>query len=262
MAKWSRVDTDEMEDDPFAKEEKEPSEFEVLLSSDTSTPPPRHRKSGPTSRHGKVDLDALAQAFESKTPVEAKVTKSIKGGFEATIGGKRCFIPLTQMDIIRIEDPETYVGHTFPFLVIELKGQNVVLSRKVLLLEEQEQRAAKVRETLAPGQNHKVTITRIVKFGAFASIDGAVEGLIHINDMSSSRVKKIEDVVHVGDVVTAKILKIEHSPQFRMSLSLNEASEVFEGQTTSRTNSSASESAPNNAFAAAFGKAAQRKKPK
>lgn len=257
MAKWTHNNFDDTEEDPFEKKEKEPSEFELLLSNDTRTPPPRHNKTS-SKKPGGNNSSAIDEAFESNTPIEAKVTKSNKGGFEATIGSRRCFIPMTQMDVVRIEDPEIYVGNTYSFLIIELKGQNIVLSRKALLKEEHENKIAKAKENLAEGQNYQATITRIVPFGAFASIDG-IEGLIHINDLSERRVKKIEDVVKVGDVVTAKIIKIEQTPKFRMNLSLNDATERMTNEQKSSAQATES-SMQGSLFSAAFDKANKRKK--
>ena len=66
-----------------------------------------------TLRRNEVDDSLLRNAFEAKIPVEAKVEKVIKGGFEATVGAKRCFVPLGQMDITHFDNPEVYVGNTF-----------------------------------------------------------------------------------------------------------------------------------------------------
>lgn len=265
MAKWHHHDFDDTQENPFEKEEKQPSEFELLLSQDTSTPPPRHKKTL-SKQAGSQGSSILQEAFESHLPVEAKVTKSIKGGFEATIGTKRCFVPFSQMDVIRIENPDVYVGNSYSFLITELKGQNIVLSRKALLKDEHEAKMAKAKESIAEGQTHKVTITRIVPFGAFVAIESGLEGLIHINELSESRVKKVEDVVQVGDVVSAKIIKIEHEPRFRMSLSLNGATDSASPQ-SHKSESAQKEnkgerdhSSHGNAFMAAFDKANKRKK--
>ncbi len=88
-------------------------------------------------KRGDADELMIRNAFESKIPVEAKIEKVNKGGFEATIGSKRCFVPMSGMELRRIENPDIYIGGVFQFHITEMKGRNIVLSRKSLLREEQ-----------------------------------------------------------------------------------------------------------------------------
>ncbi|KAB8033455.1 30S ribosomal protein S1 [Fluviispira multicolorata] len=177
-----------------------------------------------TLRRNEADDSLLRNAFEARIPVEAKVEKTIKGGFEATIGAKRCFIPLGQMDIAHFDNPEVYVGNTFKFLISEFKGRNIVLTRKAILREEMDSKIESVLQGLAVGQNHFVTVTRLVDFGAFASIEG-VEALIPLSEMGWKRIKKASEVVSLGEQVTVKIIKIERTPKLKIALSLKEAGE-------------------------------------
>lgn len=264
MAKWLRPNFEDHDKNPFDEEETsqtEPNEFERLLASDKQVPPARHKSTLSRKSSQSQGVNSLYESYENQTPVEAKVTKAINGGFEAFLGSKRCFVPLSQIDMAKVTDPEIYVGQSYSFLIVELKNNNIVLSRKALLRDEFEKKIAKAKESLAEGQTHQATVTRIAPFGAFAAIDG-VEGLIHINELSGKRVKKVEDVVNVGDVVTAKIIKIEHSPQFRMSLSLNDAVESVSDEHKKYANqqNAPSQEPQSNAFAAAFDKANKRKK--
>jgi small subunit ribosomal protein S1 len=175
-------------------------------------------------KRGDADDAMLRNAFEAKIPVEAKVEKVNKGGFEVVIGSKRGFVPMSGMELNRIENPDVYIGGVFQFHIIEMKGRNIVLSRKSLLREEQETRAAKALELIQEGQVQKATITRIMNFGAFASMDG-LEGLISLSELSVKRVKNAEEVVKVGDVVSVRVLKIERTPKLRIALSLKDGSE-------------------------------------
>jgi small subunit ribosomal protein S1 len=176
-------------------------------------------------RRGETDDAALRGAYENKTPVEAKVEKVVKGGFEASLSGKRAFIPQSQMDTATVENTESYVGQVFKFHITEFKGgKNIVLSRKSILREEQQESVQALLRTLAPGQVTRVTVTRLADFGAFADL-GGVEGLIPLSELSWKRVKSAGDVVKPGDVLTVKILRIEHSPRLRIGLSLKDAGE-------------------------------------
>ncbi|BBH53239.1 30S ribosomal protein S1 [Fluviispira sanaruensis] len=177
-----------------------------------------------TLRRNEADDSLLRNAYEARIPVEAKVEKAIKGGFEATIGAKRCFIPLGQMDIVHFDNPEVYVGNTFKFLISEFKGRNVVLTRKAILREEMDGKIQSVLQGLEIGQSHVATVTRLVDFGAFASIDG-VEGLIPLSELGWKRVKKADEVVRLGEQVTVKIIQIERSPKLKIAFSLKDAGE-------------------------------------
>ncbi|KAB8040663.1 S1 RNA-binding domain-containing protein [Silvanigrella paludirubra] len=177
-----------------------------------------------TLRRNEVDDSLLRNAFEAKIPVEAKVEKVIKGGFEATVGAKRCFVPLGQMDLTHFDNPEVYVGNTFKFTITELKGRNVVLSRKSILRQELDSKISSALEKLEVGQSHLATITRLVDFGAFASIDG-IEGLIPLSEMAWKRLKKADEAVRLGEQVNVKIIKIERTPKLKIAFTMKEAGE-------------------------------------
>lgn len=177
-----------------------------------------------TLRKNETDDTMLRNAHSSKIPVEAKVAKVIKGGFEALIGSKRCFVPLGQMDVVSFDNPEVYVGNTFTFMITEMKGRNVVLSRKIILREEMESKMCEVLQTLEVGQNHRATVTRLTDFGAFVSING-VEGLLPLSEMAWKRIKKADEIVHINEEINVKIIKLERSPKLRLVLSLKEAGE-------------------------------------
>jgi small subunit ribosomal protein S1 len=205
----------------------------------------------------------IRNAYENKIPVEAKIEKVNKGGFEALIGTKKAFVPMSAMDLVRIENPDIYIGGVFQFLITEMKGRNLVLSRKSLLREEQELKANKMLELVQEGQIHKATITRIMDFGAFASIEG-LEGLISLNQLSAKRVKSASEVVNVGDVVSVRILKIEKAPKLRVSLSLKDGTDDsqwkdYQEKKVTKSVPSASKPTPDTSiFASAFGKAKNR----
>ena len=179
-----------------------------------------------TLRRGEVDSTLLQQAHESNLPVEAKIEKVTKGGFEATLSGKRAFIPFSQMELGRIVDENAYIGQVLKFHISEFKqgGRNIVLSRKQLLREERESKQSEILNTLEVGQTLRATITRTATFGAFADI-GGIEGLIPISELAWKRLKSPDEVVKIGDVVQVRVLKIEHVPKLRIALSAKNAGE-------------------------------------
>src|SRR5690606_11662999 len=81
----------------------------------------------------------IADAFHAGLPVEGTVQGVNKGGYEIRIGHSRAFCPLSQIDRVRTEDPETHVGRVYTFRIVEYAegGRNIVVSRRAILEEEQ-----------------------------------------------------------------------------------------------------------------------------
>lgn len=177
-------------------------------------------------KKGEADAAALLAAYQSQVPVQAKIEKVVKGGFEASISGKRAFVPLGHVSSKRIENPESFLGVVLPFHISEFKqgGRNIVLSRKALLQEEEKQQVNQVLEQISEGARVFGTVSRIVPFGVFVDL-GGVEGLLPMAELSWKRVAKAEDVVQLGEKVLVKVLKIEKEPKLRIGLSLKDAGE-------------------------------------
>lgn len=175
-------------------------------------------------RRGEQDDSLVRSAYENRLPVEAKVEKVVKGGFEASLSGKRAFVPLSHMELGTVADPESYVGQVLKFLVAEFKqgGKNIVLSRRAILKDEKDAKAGEVVRNLEVGQKMPATITRLADFGAFADV-GGVEGLIPMSELAWKRVVKAQDIVKEGEVVNVKVIRIEHAPRLRIALSLKQA---------------------------------------
>lgn len=176
-------------------------------------------------RRSDASDDLLERAYEQHLPVDGKVEKVINGGYEVTVGNKRAFCPFSGMDKQRGNDPETYVGSVLRFHIQTFaKGRNLVLSRREIVAEEQEEAKRDVLSGIEVGQSRRAIITRIAIFGAFADL-GGVDGLIPMSELSWTRVKSAADVVKVGDAVQVRVLKVEHAPKLRISLSLKDAGE-------------------------------------
>jgi small subunit ribosomal protein S1 len=160
---------------------------------------------------GEGGFQMLRDAYDARLPVEGKVEKEIKGGFEVTVMEKRAFCPVSQIDIKYVEKPEEYVGLTFPFRITryEERGKNIVLSRRELLQEEREVARSAFLEELSEGAVLEGEVTNLMPYGAFVEIGPAVEGMVHISELSWSRVESPESVVGRGDKVTVQVLKVE-----------------------------------------------------
>jgi small subunit ribosomal protein S1 len=157
-------------------------------------------------------LEALALAFESGTPMSGKFTKAMKSGLEVEIGGVRAFCPASQLDLQHVADLASKVGETARFLVLEIKeeGRSVIVSRRRVLEQERTATAQVLRAGLRVGDDREGTVTSVQKFGAFVDL-GGLDGLVHISELSPSRVERVEDVVKVGERVKVRVLGLEQT---------------------------------------------------
>jgi small subunit ribosomal protein S1 len=173
---------------------------------------------------GSTSLAHLEEAYRNGIPLEGFIKQEIKGGFEVTVAGKiRTFCPYSQMDIRRIPDAEDYVGEHMLFKITEYKenGRNIILSRRIILEEEREEKRELLKETLQEGMTVKGVITSIQKFGAFVDIDG-IEGLIPISEIGWSRIEDIQEILSEEQKVEVVILKLDWEND-RYSFSLKQA---------------------------------------
>ncbi|MBN1663192.1 MAG: 30S ribosomal protein S1 [Deltaproteobacteria bacterium] len=172
---------------------------------------------------GEAGRTFLEDAWQSGIPIEGIVEKETKGGYEVKISGDiRSFCPYSQMGLKREEKPGDYLGKRLPFNIIEYgeRGKNIILSRKDILKEEQEQQKEAVKQTIQEGMTVKGKIVNIQKFGAFMDI-GGVQGLIPISEIGWSRVGDINDHLSVGQEVEAVIMKLDWEKD-RISMSLKQ----------------------------------------
>ena len=162
----------------------------------------------------------IAELYEKGEPVEVTVREKVRGGLVAYLEGVRAFIPASQVDIKRVADLDAFVGQTIPVKITELnrKKGRVILSRRVLLEEEQKKKRAEVLERLEPGSEVEGKVVEVTDFGAFVNL-GAIDGLIHRSELSWGRFEHPKEVVKVGDEVKAKVLSVDKERE-RVNLSI------------------------------------------
>ncbi len=173
-------------------------------------------------------MQAIEDARENGVPVEGKVTEQCKGGYHVEILGKTAFCPGSQM---AHGSPESLIGQTFQFLItrVESRGRNIVVSHRALMDRQREQSLQALLDQVREGDIVEGKVTRLANFGAFVELVPGVEGMVHLSELSWSRVMKADEVVKPGDTVQAKILKIgkekgrDGNEHTRISLSIREA---------------------------------------
>lgn len=153
----------------------------------------------------------LQDAYRAGLPVEGRVEKSIKGGYEVRMGGQRAFCPISQIDTIFTAEPTVHEGQVYTFRIIEYKGEgkDLVVSRRALLEEEERERADEIRSAAVPGAVLPGRVVSVRPYGAFVDLGGGIQGLLHVSEMGWSRVSDPTTVVQPGDEITVKILRVD-----------------------------------------------------
>jgi small subunit ribosomal protein S1 len=175
-------------------------------------------------RARQVRTASLYRSFRTRRSLEGRVERVIKGGYEVKLGRVRGFCPHSQIDIERASEPEQYVGKTLLFRITQLRrsGEDVVISRRVILEEDRAEEAKAVRATLLEGSVMQGRVAGIANFGAFVDLGAGVMGLVHVSELSHVRIDRVEEAVKIGEPVWVKVLKVDEG-QGRISLSLRQA---------------------------------------
>ncbi len=152
-------------------------------------------------------IDAFVQARAAGLAVEGVVAGVNKGGLDVECGGVRAFCPMSQVDRFQVTDPSSFVGKTLRFAVTEIRGKNVVLSRRTLLEREAAEARDQTLATLRVGSELTGTIVRVKDFGAFVDL-GGVEALLPAGDVLRDRKTKLESQLHPGETIEVVVRAI------------------------------------------------------
>ena len=165
--------------------------------------------------------DNLEKAFTDGSVILGRVLGRVKGGLSVDVGIP-AFMPGSQVDPRPVHHLDSYVGQDVPVKVIKVNRRrgNVVVSRKLAVEQEINQRKASTLDQLAEGAIVTGVVKNLTDYGAFVDL-GGLDGLLHVTDMSHGRVGHPSEVVHVGDTITAKVLKFDRAKE-RVSLGLRQ----------------------------------------
>ena len=167
------------------------------------------------------DWSALEAAFASKVAVVGTVTAVIKGGLTVDVG-VRAFMPASRSGTRDAAELEALVGQQINCRItkLDVTDEDVVVDRRVVLEEQARGELELRRAALNIGDIVTGTVRTLMPYGAFVDIGGA-DGLLHVSDISLSRVTKPEDVLTVGQELTLRILKIDPETK-KISLGLKQ----------------------------------------
>jgi small subunit ribosomal protein S1 len=167
------------------------------------------------------DWSALEEAFAQKLAVVGTVTGVVKGGLTVDIG-VRAFMPASRSGTRDAAELEKLVGTeiTCRITKLDVTDENVVVDRRAVL-EEQARASQEGRyRAMQPGDTLNGTVRSLTPYGAFVDL-GGIDGLLHVSDISWSRVNKPEDVLSAGQEIQVRILKIDPETK-KISLGLKQ----------------------------------------
>ncbi len=161
----------------------------------------------------------IEEVKEADGVVTGSVIEVVKGGLIVDIG-LRGFLPASLVELRRVRDLQPYIGTNVDAKIIELdkNRNNVVLSRRAWLEENQKEQREEFLHDLRPGEVRKGVVSSVVNFGAFVDL-GGMDGLIHVSELSWKHVDHPGSIVTVGDEIDVQVLEIDMSRE-RISLSL------------------------------------------
>ena len=154
--------------------------------------------------------DKVNELHETGEVVNGFVKSRTKGGMIVDVHGIEAFLPGSQIDVKPIKDYDQYVGKTMEFKVVKINPEfkNVVVSHKALIEADIEDQKKEIIAQLEKGQVLEGTVKNITSYGVFIDL-GGVDGLIHITDLSWSRVNHPSEILEDGQTVKVVILDFD-----------------------------------------------------
>ncbi|GAB4145852.1 MAG: 30S ribosomal protein S1 [Sphingomonadales bacterium] len=166
--------------------------------------------------------DKLEAAVEKDGRVDGVIFGRVKGGFTVDLSGAVAFLPGSQVDVRPVRDVGPLMGMPQPFQVLKLdrKRGNIVVSRRAILEETRAEQRSEILDNLQEGQTVEGVVKNVTDYGAFVDL-GGIDGLLHVTDMSWSRVGHPSEVLNVGETVKVQIIRINRDTQ-RISLGMKQ----------------------------------------
>ena len=152
----------------------------------------------------------MEKAFESKKEVQGNIISKCKGGFVVDVEACLCFLPGSQVDIKPLKSYDHLMNkpQTFEICKIDKKRTNIVLSRRSILERIRDKDRDQIVSKLNEGDVVQGNVKNLTDWGAFIDLDG-VDALLHITDISWSRINKPSELLSIGQSLKVKIVKIE-----------------------------------------------------
>ena len=167
----------------------------------------------------------MEKAFENKEEVKGIIISKCKGGFIVDVDSCLCFLPGSQVDLRPLKnfDHLMKVPQTFECVKLDKKRGNIVLSRRSIMERDRDKGRDKIISTIKEGDLIQGTVKNITEWGVFVDLNG-VDALLHITDISWSRINRPSELLSIGQTVKVKVTKIETKTK-KISVSIKHLTE-------------------------------------
>ncbi|MDE0151214.1 MAG: 30S ribosomal protein S1 [Bdellovibrionales bacterium] len=167
----------------------------------------------------------ISKVAKNQEIIEGTVIAKIKGGLQVDIGGVKAFLPGSQLELRPVRNLNQYLGKKYSFKIIKFnqKRGNIVLSRRVILEEERASLRTQTLDGIDKGSVVSGIVKNITDYGVFLDL-GGIDGLLHITDISWSRIKHPSEKLSIGETIQVKVLKFDKEKK-RVSLGLKQLHE-------------------------------------
>lgn len=164
----------------------------------------------------------IANAAKNRETIEVKVTSKVEGGLVADFKGIKGFIPASQVQRDPSDNLDSLINEKLPVTVLksDRRRRKVIFSHKMAKAKVHKEDADKLMEDIEVGQVREGRVTSIKDFGVFVDL-GGIEGLIHISELSWSRIGHPSEMLHVGDKVKVFVLGVDKESK-RISLGMKQ----------------------------------------
>ena len=154
--------------------------------------------------------DDIAEACENKTTLEGKVTEENKGGIVVNVKGVRVFVPASQSGQPRGAELSEMIGQTVSLRITEVNRarRRVVGSIRAVQYEARQAAQAEIWNNIEVGKHYNGVVKSMTSYGVFVDI-GGVDGMVHISELSWSRIKNPAEVVSVGDPLDVYVISFD-----------------------------------------------------
>jgi small subunit ribosomal protein S1 len=167
----------------------------------------------------------MEKAFENKEEVQGMIISKCKGGFVVNVESCLCFLPASQLDLrpLKNSDHLMRIPQTFECVKLDKKRGNIVLSRRAVIEKIRDKDKNKIISKLKEGDVVQGIVKNLTDWGAFIDLNGA-DALLHITDISWSRINKPSELLSLGQSIKVKITKIE-PVKLKISVSIKHLTE-------------------------------------
>jgi len=157
-----------------------------------------------------LNLEKLEKVMEENQSVTGILRRRVKGGMIVDLENLEAFLPGSQISTKPIPNLDQFIGKETEFKIIKIDKdrRNIIVSRKQVLIEEQQSRLEGLKKEISEDAELDGEVRNITDYGAFIDL-GGIDGLLHITDMSWGHIKHPSDMLNIGDKVKVKVLKFD-----------------------------------------------------